>query len=103
MKITLLLDYPDDASPEFSANMELHGGKVEVVQFSDLFQEHETLEEEARVLVDMDPRHQLFDFRLNRLRALVIPNYEPNCEPNPECLIENGAETPAGDAFFNRK
>lgn len=45
MKITVLLEYPDGAIPaEFSADMELHGGRVTVVQFSDLFQEMEALE-----------------------------------------------------------
>lgn len=43
MKITLLLDYPDDARPEFGADMVLHGGKVETVQFSDVFAENEAL------------------------------------------------------------
>ena len=37
------------------------------------------------------------------LRALVIPGYEPSYEPKPECLIENGTETPAGESFFNPK
>lgn len=55
MKITVLLDYPDDATPGFTADMELRGGKVEAVQFSDLFQEHETLEEEARPGSILDP------------------------------------------------
>jgi hypothetical protein len=71
MKITVLLDYPDDAAPEFTADMMLHGGKVETVQFDDLFREHETLAEEALALVDLGPSHPLFEFRLNRLRALV--------------------------------
>jgi hypothetical protein len=44
MKITLLLNYPDYAAPEFAPGLELHGGLVEIVQFSDLFQEHENLE-----------------------------------------------------------
>jgi len=35
LKIAVLLDYPDDATPEFSAGMKLHGGKVEAVQFGD--------------------------------------------------------------------
>jgi len=74
MKITLLLDYPDDATPEFSTNMVLHGGMVEVVQFSDLSQEHETLEEETRALLDIDPRHQLWNFRWTRLNALLNPD-----------------------------
>lgn len=76
MKITLLLDYPDDATPGFTADMELHGGKVEVVQFSDLFQEHEALKEEAEALVDMDPNHQLFDMRLEKLRHAIHPETE---------------------------
>ena len=76
MKITLLLDYPDDAAPQFGADMEIHGGKVEVVQFSDLFQEHEALEEEARALADMDPSHSLFEMRLEKLRAVLDPETE---------------------------
>jgi len=39
-----------------------------------LFQKHDTLEEEALALVEMDPSHRLFDFRLNRLRAIVDPD-----------------------------
>ena len=71
MKITLLLDYPDDAAPEFAAGMEIHGGKVEVVQFTDLFQGHEALEEEASALAGMDPSHRLFEMRLEKLRAVL--------------------------------
>lgn len=71
MKITLLLDYPDNASPQFGADMELHGGKVEAVQFSDLFKEHDALEEEARALANMDPSHQLFEMRLEKLRVAL--------------------------------
>lgn len=76
MKITLLLDYPDDATPVFTADMELHGGKVEAVQFSDLFQEHDALTEEAEALVDMDTSHQLFDMRLEKLRSVLHPETE---------------------------
>ena len=70
-KITLLLEYPDDARPEFTANMTLHGGKVETVQFNDLFAIHDALEVEAVALVDMDPSHALFGFRIQRLRAVL--------------------------------
>lgn len=47
MKITLLLEYPETANPQFGAGMELHGGKVEVVQFGDLFAEQEAHEQKA--------------------------------------------------------
>ena len=50
MKITLLLEYPDDASPEFCSHMELHGGKVEIVQFGDVFQDHDALLGMTRML-----------------------------------------------------
>jgi len=84
LKITILLDYPDDASPQFGADMELHGGKVETVQFSDLFQEHETLEEEARALLELDPRHQLWTFRRDRLTALLNPDDSGCDDDGPE-------------------
>jgi TorA maturation chaperone TorD len=95
-KITLLLEYPDDARPEFSANMTLHGGKVETVQFNDLFATHDALEAEAVALVDMDPSHALFGFRIQRLRAVLS---ESGAEVDEEITDEQDADlgsTPLG-------
>jgi hypothetical protein len=47
--ITILIEYDEKAQPPaFSAGMELLGGKITRVQFSDLFEEHET------ALADLD-------------------------------------------------
>lgn len=65
MKITLLLDYPETANPQFGAGMELHGGKVEVVQFGDLFEEQETHDANADIFT---PKAWRCDFC-----GLVVP------------------------------
>ena len=41
MKITILLDYPDNANPKFTGGMAALGGAVESVYFGDLFAETE--------------------------------------------------------------
>ncbi|MCB0097699.1 MAG: hypothetical protein KDE46_18335 [Caldilineaceae bacterium] len=39
MKITILLDYPDNANPKFGHGMTALGGTVESIYFGDLFAE----------------------------------------------------------------
>ena len=71
MKTTVLLNYPDESNPQFSAGMEMHGGQVEAVHFADLFDRFDKLEEAAIALVDMDPSHPLFGLRLINLQTIL--------------------------------
>lgn len=44
MRITVLLDYPDDANPQFTGGMTFNGGNVECVEFDDLFAKIDAIE-----------------------------------------------------------